>query len=152
MGDDKGASARVWRLDARRAACFSAERLLLARPGEPVLEADFMRDWRHALPPCAQPRPEHFAGRPWSVRSRCPASPSRAARSSTYFSAKGLPAEPGACFARLFAFLDHWRLQDMDPYLEHLLGPNVRKADLLKRFMRLVDFSLNSEERVLVAR
>ena len=50
------------------------------------------------------------------------------------------------------SFLDRWRLQDMDPYLEHLLGPNVRKADLLKRFTRSVKVSLTSEERVLVAR
>mmetsp|Transcript_22156 Transcript_22156/g.41557 ORF Transcript_22156/g.41557 Transcript_22156/m.41557 type:complete len:115 (-) Transcript_22156:224-568(-) len=106
-----------------------------------IPQVEFISAWRQRLPSGIEPNAKHLEGIILIDDNH-----------AELFPARNLPSTPKDCFAVLFGKKQRWSLQDLAPYIEHLLGPGTLKADLLRKFTRSVRVSLDSEDRVLVAR
>mmetsp|Transcript_16754 Transcript_16754/g.20672 ORF Transcript_16754/g.20672 Transcript_16754/m.20672 type:complete len:106 (+) Transcript_16754:346-663(+) len=69
------------------------------------------------------------------------------------FLADELPVDdPKACFDLVFAAKKQWKPDELDPYINHLLGPDQTKTDLLKKYTRTCRSVDNPTEKILCAR
>lgn len=138
----------AWRLDSARAAQFRAEQLLSSRADGGMDKAAFMHEWDMSLPRGVPADPKHVAALALE-RDGIDGAPGAFL---AYYPASRLPDDPAQCFQALFAVRAHWKLVDMAPFIQHLLGPAVKQATLLRRFTRSARLSVDSEDRVLTAR
>ena len=69
------------------------------------------------------------------------------------FPSENLPeSDPKQAFEAIFAIKKHWKVQEIEPYIERLVGPDQTKADLLKKFTRTCRSLDNPSEKVLCAK
>lgn len=140
------AETKEFALNKLKTARFCAEQIL-RRANDAVAVNDFERSWELALPNNVPTDPRALAGVAISFEEG-----SGGRKVYRYFPASRLSMDAKVCFAELFATRKQWKLVELEPYISHLIGPNTKKADLLRRFTRSVRVSLSSDERVLTAR
>jgi len=127
------------KLKFEKVARFKAREIL--ENESPVNKEDFLREWSISMPKEVPTNPAFLRGLAIEIGGVL-----------HYFPAERLSQHAADSFAALFNFRSHWRLHEIDPYIQHLLGPTTKKTDLFRKFTRSVRLSLHSEERVLTAR
>ena len=126
---DHTENGRMWELDPVKVTRFRLEQLLKSKP--PLPKEELFDLWRASLPRgSAEPTDDHLSG--LAVRKNM-----SGADKYYYFNANALSDNPARCFKQLFAFKERWVPEEMEPYLQHLEGPDCGRAQLLRKYTRL---------------
>mmetsp|Transcript_14076 Transcript_14076/g.24971 ORF Transcript_14076/g.24971 Transcript_14076/m.24971 type:complete len:138 (+) Transcript_14076:227-640(+) len=134
---------RQWQLEPEKIGRFRAETILQRSPRQELQK--FMLNWQSSLPSGVKPDFVSLKGIAIEINLE---------KHSVvqYLAANQLPINPKQCFMHLFSLKPHWRLPELEVYIQHLLGPGTNKASLLKKYTRSCRLSMTSEERVLTGR
>ena len=132
-----------WKLNLEKVALFVATKILENKVD--MLRDDFMREWRASLPKGVEANAKYLSGIAITIETD-------AKVYIKLFLANALPQNPKAAFRLIFQAKPAWMLPELEVYMKPLLGTNVKKADLLRKYTRSARVSMESDTRVFTRR
>jgi len=130
-----------WILDMSMIATFRAHQLFSKK--KKWAKSDFLRAWAQAMPTISidPPSDELLTGIALQEDKK------GTEVDYLYFAAESLPRNADACFEKIFDMKTSWNLSTLEPYMRHLVTPDLSQAQLLLKYTRS-SVAIGSSERV----